>query len=155
MIDQRSVTVTGSGKRDGCSMMRLRFEALFPAFDTNAVTDSRGAVRLKTRLRHICRHARSCNGAKYAHLLFKSILNLIAPVIARRFLPKQSPATRPQTQFCWEQQAGDCRAANHAARNDSTGNCRSARVPVHAFAYYGAMPHALCPMQHNFVQFSI
>ena len=50
VINQRSVTVTDSGQRDGCSMMRPRLEALFPVLDANAVTDSRGIVRLKMRL---------------------------------------------------------------------------------------------------------
>ena len=33
---------------------------------------------------------------------------------------KQSPARCTHLQLCWKRSAGDCRAANNAARNDDT-----------------------------------
>ena len=46
--------------------------------------------------------------------------NLIQAVIARRMLPKQSPAGCAHLQLRWKRLSRDCRAATYAARNDDT-----------------------------------
>ncbi|MCB0306491.1 MAG: hypothetical protein KDI38_22205 [Calditrichaeota bacterium] len=80
--------------------------------------------------------------------------NVIGAVIARRILPKQSPAwgahlplrwdrsreiaappktrlamTAPVLQPHWQPLAGDCHAANNAARNDSTCSAATLATP--------------------------